>query len=53
MTKATALILMLGLIVSCRSGETDSAPTEVETPTQDVAEPAASPEGLDRTVHPR
>jgi len=52
MTKATALILMLGLIVSCRSGETDSAPAEAETPKRDVAKPASSPEELDRTVLP-
>ena len=52
MTKAAAFILMLGLIVSCRSGETASAPAEAETPKQDVAEPASSPEELDRTVLP-
>jgi arylsulfatase len=52
MSKATALILMLGLIVSCRSGETDSAPAEAETPEQDVAKPASSPGELDRTVLP-
>jgi arylsulfatase len=52
MTKATALILMLGLIVSCRNDETDSAPVEAETPKQDVAKPASSPEELDRTVLP-
>ena len=52
MTKATAFILMLGLIVSCRSGETDSAPAEAESPKQGVAKPAPSPEELDRTVLP-
>ncbi|MBW2402378.1 MAG: sulfatase-like hydrolase/transferase, partial [Deltaproteobacteria bacterium] len=52
MTKATALFLMLGLVVSCRSGETDAAPAEAETPKPDVAKPATSPEGLDRTVLP-
>jgi len=52
MTKATALILMLGLIVSCRGGETASAPAEAETPKQDVAKPGSSPGELDRTVLP-
>jgi len=52
MTKAAAFILMLGLVVSCRSGETDSTPAAAESPEQEVAEPASSLEGLDRTVLP-
>jgi arylsulfatase len=52
MTKAAALLLMLGLIVSCRNGKTEPAPAEAETPKQDDAKPASSPEELDRTVLP-
>jgi arylsulfatase A-like enzyme len=52
MTKAAPLILMLGLLVSCRSTETQSAPDEPETPQQNVATPGSAPKELDRTSLP-
>ena len=52
MTKGAALILILVLIVSCRTGETESVSTESETSKQGVTEPASSPGELDRRVLP-
>ena len=52
MTKRATLILLIGLVVSCRSESTVSAPAEPEASKHDSAEPASSPQELDRRVLP-